>query len=288
LQEVEVRESKPLAVSTVNARPFVVDTAAVPQRALEGGALAERAVIGAHTGSPWLEQSVLECSPGGSGWRAAGAAEEVLFGLAGHGALRLRDRTHSLEPEAGAYLPPGSEYELTAGDDELLRLVSVRIPNPVDAAPSAQNAEVMRRLADLQAEEATTDREFRIIADPSSGLKSATQFVGYIPTARAPDHFHTYDEVIYVLDGEGVFHAGGHSRPLAPGSCIALPARTVHCLENTGRDVMRVVAVFRPAGSPAAAYYPDGSAAYGEMPPATSRGVTNTNEESVTHEEVDG
>jgi hypothetical protein len=31
--------------------------------------------------------------------------------------------------------------------------------------------------------------------------------------------------------------------------------------------VMRVVAVFRLAGSPAAAYYPDGTPAYGGAPP---------------------
>jgi oxalate decarboxylase/phosphoglucose isomerase-like protein (cupin superfamily) len=49
---------------------------------------------------------------------------------------------------------------------------------------------------------------------------------------------------------------------VSPGSCIQLPARTVHCLENTGADPMRVVAVFRPAGSPAEAYYPDGTPAY--------------------------
>ena len=125
---------------------------------------------------------------------------------------------------------------------------------------------MVRRLADQEAQAATTDREFRIVADPATGLRSATHFVGYIPTKRAPDHFHTYDEVIYVLDGEGMFRAEGAQQPLGPGSCIELPARTVHCLENTGEDVMRVVAVFRPAGSPAAAYYPDGTPAYAGTP----------------------
>jgi mannose-6-phosphate isomerase-like protein (cupin superfamily) len=107
---------------------------------------------------------------------------------------------------------------------------------------------------------------FRIVADPSTGLRSATHFVGYVPTVRAPDHFHTYDEVIYVLEGEGAFHTGGASRAIAAGSCIELPARTVHCLENTGQDVMRLVAVFQPPGSPAAAYYPDGTPAYPGTP----------------------
>jgi quercetin dioxygenase-like cupin family protein len=125
----------------------------------------------------------------------------------------------------------------------------------------------VRRLSDQEAEAATTDREFRIVADPASGLQSATHFVGYIPTKRAPEHFHTYDEVIYVLDGEGVLHTEDGHEAVHVGSCIQLPARTIHCLENTGSDVMRVVAVFRPAGSPAAAYYPDGTPAFAGAPP---------------------
>ena len=88
-----------------------------------------------------------------------------------------------------------------------------------------------------------------------------TQFVGYIPVGRAPDHFHKYDEVVYVLDGAGELHIGGESRPLYPGACVHLPARLVHSLENKGPDQMAVLGVFRPAGSPAEAYYPDGTAA---------------------------
>jgi mannose-6-phosphate isomerase-like protein (cupin superfamily) len=57
-------------------------------------------------------------------------------------------------------------------------------------------------------------------------------------------------------------HAGEFEQSLGPGSCIQLPARTVHCLENTGAEPMRVVAVFRPAGSPAEAFYPDGTPAH--------------------------
>jgi quercetin dioxygenase-like cupin family protein len=141
------------------------------------------------------------------------------------------------------------------------------VPEPQRQAAAAGPRTVVRRLADQEAEAATTEREFRIVADPASGLSAATHFVGYIPIARAPEHFHTYDEVIYVLDGRGTFHAGELHEPLAPGSCIQLPARAVHCLENTGENVMRVLGVFRPAGSPAAAYYPDGTPAYGDAPP---------------------
>ena len=35
----------------------------------------------------------------------------------------------------------------------------------------------------------------------------------------------------------------------------------MHCLANTGERELRVLGVFRPAGSPAEAYYPDGTLA---------------------------
>jgi uncharacterized cupin superfamily protein len=88
-----------------------------------------------------------------------------------------------------------------------------------------------------------------------------TQFVGLVPPGRAPDHFHTYDEVIYVLEGEGRLFIGGEEAPLRPGSCVHLPSRLVHCLANTGDTELRLLGVFRPAGSPAEAYYPDGTLA---------------------------
>ncbi|MEA2197976.1 MAG: hypothetical protein QOJ25_2027 [Solirubrobacteraceae bacterium] len=240
-------------------------------------------LVGPHTGFHALEQTLIECEAGRSVSRGTGECDEVLFVLSGEGVLRLVGQVHALEPESGAYLAPGDTYELEARGTEALRLVAVRIPDPSpdpgggapapspavaspgEAAPTPTRA-VVRRLADQESAAATTRREFRIVADPGSGLGSATHFVGYIPPLRAPEHFHTYDEVIYVLDGEGLMHVDGADHPLTAGSSIQLPARTVHCLENTGAGVMRIVAVFRPAGSPAAAYYPDGSPAYAEDP----------------------
>jgi len=223
----------------------------------------DRGASGRRTG---LQQAVIECAPGSSISRATGETEEVLFVLAGTGELSLAGERYPLEPETGAYLAPGEEYEVEGTGSQPLRVVSVRIEDPVPGGESPDRA-VVRRLADQEEQAATTSRTFRIVADPTTGLRSATHFVGYVPTERAPDHFHTYDEVIFVIEGEGTLHAGGDRTAVAAGSCLELPARTVHCLENTGEDVMRLVAVFRPAGSPAAAYYPDGSPAYPGTPP---------------------
>ncbi len=221
--------------------------------------LTVRPTLGPATDFEALEQAVLECPPGRCALVRVGEGEETMFVLEGEGRLHVGGESHALAPDMGVYVPPGSEFELENTGTAPLRLVAVRIPDPSPGPPTLPN---VRRLDDQEIEEATTEREFRIVADPSSGLRSATHFVGYIPAERAPDHFHTYDEVIYVLDGQGVMEAGGLAYAVTAGSCIQLPARTVHCLSNSGQGPMRIVAVFRPAGSPAAAFYPDGTPAY--------------------------
>jgi mannose-6-phosphate isomerase-like protein (cupin superfamily) len=219
-----------------------------------------RPTVGPRTHFDALEQAVLECPPGRSRTISTGDVEETMFVLEGRGAVHIKGQAHPVEPEVGIYLPPGSRFELEAFGDEPLRVLAVRVPDPSPGPPSPA---AVTRLDDRALQPATTQREFQIVANPDSGLRSATHFVGHIPTDRAPDHFHTYDEVIYVLNGEGVMHAGAFSGPVSAGACIQLPSRTVHCLQNTGTEPMRIVAVFRPAGSPAAAFYPDGTPAFG-------------------------
>ncbi len=143
----------------------------------------------------------------------------------GTGELELAGERHALGPEAGAHLLAGERYRLHPEGSEPLRLVSVRIPDcdPTDRDPRRI---VVSRLEDQASEAATTEREFRIIADARRGLRAATHFVGYIPTVRAPEHFHTYDEVIYVLEGVGVLHAEGRDHAVARGS--ADPAARAH------------------------------------------------------------
>ncbi|HJT66682.1 MAG TPA: cupin domain-containing protein [Pyrinomonadaceae bacterium] len=95
----------------------------------------------------------------------------------------------------------------------------------------------------------TADRWYRVLID-----SEVTQFVGSIPPGRAPDHFHEYEEVLFILRGEGRMWAGNTSTPIGDGSCIYLPRRQVHCVENTGPGELRLLGVFYPAGSPAVRY----------------------------------
>jgi mannose-6-phosphate isomerase-like protein (cupin superfamily) len=179
--------------------------------------------------------------------------DEVLYVLEGSGIATIGGEPQALEPGTGVFVARGTPWRVESADG--LKLLSVLIEAPLPATATHAVIESGERGS------ATAGREFSLLAHPENGCESVTQFRGYIPPGRAPEHFHRYDEVVYVLSGEGAFHVDGDSAPLRAGSCVHLPAGLVHCLENHGPGEMQVLGVFRPAGSPAEAYYPDGSAA---------------------------
>ena len=177
------------------------------------------------------------------------ARDEVLYVLEGTAVATVGGETQALEPGTGAFVARGTHWQVESADGLLLLSVLVEEPLPATASHAV--------IAGGERGAATAGREFTLLSHPETGCESVTQFVGYIPVGRAPDHYHRYDEVVYVLAGEGAFHTDGESETLRPGSCVHLPARLIHCLENGGPGEMRVLGVFRPAGSPAEAYYPD-------------------------------
>ena len=179
--------------------------------------------------------------------------DEVLYVLDGTGRITVGDETHALGSGTAVFVAHGTTWSVDDADG--LRVLSVLVEDPLPAEATHMV------IGTGEHGIATAGRAFDLFAHPENGCASVTQFVGHIPPGRAPDHFHLYDEVGYILDGEGAFHVGDDSAPLRPGSCFHLPARLVHSLENFGPGEMQVLGVFRPAGSPAEAYYPDGTAA---------------------------
>jgi mannose-6-phosphate isomerase-like protein (cupin superfamily) len=194
-----------------------------------------------------------------------------------HGKARFHSDSHDevlylLEENEGIHVPAGSEFVL-APDVILSREDgegSGRWPFPrPDSSPSSRlgmtgltiissrtpsesrgpRLEASRVRLDDQAIQKTGDRWYRELIQGET-----TQFVGSIPPGRAPDHFHLYEEVICILDGSGVMWTGAKSAPVERGSCIFLPSRQPHCLENVGRGELRLLGVFYPAGSPAVRY----------------------------------
>ncbi len=189
-------------------------------------------------GAPALEQRVLRIRRAEF---APGDASKILFVAAGEGVLRIDGETHELEAETGAFVGPGETATVDSPNGEL-DLVVVR------AARAELQSERVVRYREREAEDAGIGREFRLLVESSE----ATQFIGVIPPGRAKVHNHPYDELAWLVEGEGILHwHEGESLPVTRGSRIFFPRLVLHSLENTGGTPMRIMGVCHPAGSPA-------------------------------------
>ena len=208
-----------------------------------------RVTIRCGPASPRLEQRVERFGHGRSAARTLEGSQEVLYIVSGRGRLHVGGRAYELEPDLGAYVAAGETYKVENASVEELVVVCVRAPQ--EQQPSHDPDRRTVRFADREALPAKPNREFRYLVNQDLGCPDVTQFLGLIPPGRAPMHSHTYDEVIYVVEGEGVLHLNAEETPIAAGSCIHLPPLEEHCLENTGERTMRVLGVFHPSGDPA-------------------------------------
>ena len=241
--------------STVTAVDWALQTVDCEPEAIADDTVAVRGLFDPSRGCRLFSQRILHFGAGSSAARRDAESDEVLYVLAGRGQAQLGEGGHELHPGTALYVGAGTPWSVDGVGELSILSVLIHDPEPGSSPHAAVD------LAERDAGEATAGRQFRLLATPEVGCASVTQFVGYIPPGRAPDHFHRYDEVVYVLEGEGALHIAGESASLRPGSAVHLPARIVHSLENAGPGEMRVLGVFRPAGSPAVAYYPDGKQA---------------------------
>ena len=203
-------------------------------------------------GQPSLSRQPVEVLPGWRSEGTAGPGGELWFVIAGSGRLESPGMdTRPIRPDTGLWLPPGADYRMYADGPDGLRLDSVTLPAGVIGQAGTDLVPQVSELSEC-AVQVTGDRRFRVLFGPGNGCEAATQFVGEIPPGRAPDHTHTYDELVLVLEGEGVLHTGEGDHPLTPGTTLHLRPGQVHCLENTGQATLRVLGVFHPGGSPAA------------------------------------
>lgn len=185
---------------------------------------------------------VLEVGPGTSPTFKNEDWDEVLFSL-NNCTVIIDERAHEVEPQSGIFIPAQHSFRVENSGTEPVRLVSSQAPR--------QEGGITTRIVRLSEQRAmpTGDRWYRVLID-----SEVTQFVGSIPPGRAPDHFHEYEEVLFILRGEGRMWTEARSTPISYGSCVYLPRKQVHCVENTGTDELRLLGLFYPAGSPAVRY----------------------------------
>lgn len=226
--------------------------------------------IGRAKGAESISLRVMEFAPGSSPAIRNDDCDQILYVVGWERSDRWADevnvsidgRSHEITADTGIYIRPNQTFAIDNPGSERLIVVSSQCPDPdrppqfVDrsnADSASTDTEPFVRLAD-QGPRTTADRWYRVLVDERVGSSQVTQFVGSIPRGRAPDHFHNYEEVLFILKGEGRMWAGKTRTSIRTGSCIYLPKRQVHCVENTGGDELRLLGVFYPAGSPSVRY----------------------------------
>jgi quercetin dioxygenase-like cupin family protein len=230
---------------------FVVDEADVEPVREDGDTASTRLTFEAEH----LQQRVIRFAPGRSRERTANGRHDLLYVVAGTGELELEGTRHSLEEGTGVFVAPGETYAVdNPGPDELLVVVVSAISEL--AVDEARRQHVVR-FEDQPEHTASVERTFRYLINEDAGCLDVTQFMGIVQPSKAPFHSHPYEELGYIVQGEGVAHVGGRSVPLRPGSCFHLPPEKVHCIENAGSEPMHILGVFHPSDSPANRVYQD-------------------------------
>lgn len=232
---------------------YVVAESAVPEAKADGDTAATKVTIGAAEGCERLEQRVVRFVLGRSLERGDALRDEILFVVSGSGSLVLDGAVHELAPDMGVYIRMGERYVVDNPGPGALELVSVLAPG---TNGPRTNRQVTVRFAEQPELRADAKRTFRYLVNQDAGCLDLTQFVGIVEPCRAPDHSHTYDELGYIVEGRGLAHfKDGRTVELGPGSCFHLPPEQVHCIENVGPGVMRIMGVFHPSGDPASRAY---------------------------------
>lgn len=234
---------------------FVVDENDLEPLRQDDDTATVRVAFDAANGCQLLEQRVIRFGPGRSAERKLAGQQEVMYIVEGQGRLHLGGKTHELESNMGVFLAPGETYSVENAGPQDLHVLSVLAPE--DRADAAGERKVTVRFDDQPELEASVERSFRYLVNEDVGCFDVTQFMGIVQPSKAPFHSHTYDEVGYIVAGEGTAHVGSDSFPLHAGSCFHLPPDEVHCIENSGSGPMRILGVFHPSGSPANRTYQD-------------------------------
>jgi quercetin dioxygenase-like cupin family protein len=197
-------------------------------------------------------------------------AEEVLYVVEGAGEARVEGATHQVEAGQAVFIPDGAEHSYVNTGATPLILVGAMAPaiDFADIRPAIPRLDLTglrssaldeRGIAPTMMDERTVtptlmgERSFRVLVSPAVGCRQMTQFTGVIPTGRAPLHAHPHEEAVYVLAGTGqLWIEDAPVGELRAGSVVFFPIGVRHTLENTGREDMKVLGAFSPAGSPEA------------------------------------
>ncbi|MCL5072351.1 MAG: cupin domain-containing protein [Actinobacteria bacterium] len=93
-------------------------------------------------------------------------------------------------------------------------------------------------------------RAYKLLASEETiGCKNLCAGITLFPAGKhAPGHIHeSQEEVIYCLEGSGEAVIDGKSMKIKPGTVVYFPPGSLHSINNTGKETIKLLFMFSPS-----------------------------------------
>jgi quercetin dioxygenase-like cupin family protein len=124
------------------------------------------------------------------------------------------------------------------------------------AMPENFNAGHPNRVAEIDPAQRQTmaERYYQLLINREHGSEVMTQFIGNIPQSKAEPHRHLYEEVLVVLNGDGMVWTENLKTAIGPGDVLFLPRKQIHSVQCVSPGGLDLVGVIYPGNNPAINY----------------------------------
>jgi mannose-6-phosphate isomerase-like protein (cupin superfamily) len=250
-------------------------------------------LIGVAQGAVHLDVALVELSPGEHGDPEVNPYEESFFVLEGRVVLQLAGQLHDLGPNDFGYIPVAVAHRWENRSDQPATLLRVRSPQPRDfeivpriadlsdldssVVPTpVDTSDPASRLVGRFSEDHLPDpgplqmKGFRsgtaknvglwMLVDEVVGAVHHTLFmVQFAPTGQTVtlggQHYHPFEEIYYIVEGEAVAHLEDESIPVGVGDVVFTGVNALHGFSNQTDDRVRWIEAQSPAPPPAGAFF---------------------------------
>ena len=261
--------------SEENRRVPIVGAEESPKASLDGGCyvfsparadlttretIAYCAVISPQSGALFQSQFYIEARGGASPVIASGDRHTVLFIMGGEGEVEISGRRFPVRSQTGVYIKPAEAFRMHVAGDPM-RLFVWNGPGAeqlqfLTGMPENFDAGHPHRVAEIDPAQRQTmaERYYQLLINQDHGSDVMTQFIGNIPLSKAEPHRHLYEEVLVVLNGDGMVWTESVKTPIGPGDVLFLPRKQVHSVECVSPGGLDLVGVIYPGNNPSINY----------------------------------
>jgi mannose-6-phosphate isomerase-like protein (cupin superfamily) len=238
----------------------------VPGIELSGDTCVVRELIASHSFAESMGSRLFTFGRGVSSQKVDTANDTFIYAVDGAGTIEIAGTEgvwrEPMARDSASLVRAGDSWRVEVETELAVSATTVPVPPGPFSSSIARDARDWRpivHVSDVERGLATANREFEVLYDDTRGSRMATLFVGHVPPLTGSQHYHLYDELCVVLRGSGELTCGDDSVTLRRGSTFSLPARLLHQVRNTSAtEELCLLGIFRPTGSPAAAFLPDG------------------------------